>query len=152
MLSDEESKDRMEDSDSDEDGRVTWEEIVQDTYGSDPEDLALEDRLIENDKVTFEAADLNRDGYLDGDEFKAYTHPEETPRMLEVILKQAFVDYDKDKDSYINFQEFLGERAEGQDKEWLVVEKDKFDNVYDKNNDGKLDMNEVHVWLIPSNE
>ncbi|OXU24995.1 hypothetical protein TSAR_006379 [Trichomalopsis sarcophagae] len=152
MLSDEESKDRLEDADADGDGKVTWEEIVQDTYGSDPEDLALEDKLIENDKATFNVADLNGDGYLEGDEFKAYTHPEETPRMLDLILKQAFVDYDKDKDAFISFQEFLGDRADGQDKEWLLVEKEKFDHVYDTNNDGKLDITEVHAWLVPSNE
>jgi Ca2+-binding EF-hand superfamily protein len=152
MLSDKESKDRLEDVDADEDGRVTWEEILQDTCGSDPEDLSVDDALIANDKATFQEADLNKDGYLEDDEFKAYTHPEETPRMLNLILKQAFDDYDKDGDSYISFQEFLGDRAEGQDKEWLIVEKDKFDRVYDRNGDGKLNITEVHSWLFPSNE
>ena len=152
MLSDEESKDRLEDADSDSDGRVTWEEIVQDTYGSDPEDLALEDKLIENDKATFTLADLNKDGYLDANEFKAFSHPEETPRMLDLILRQALNDHDKDKDNAISFQEYLADRAEGQDKEWLIVEKDKFDHIYDKNSDGKLDITEVHAWLVPSNE
>ena len=152
MLSDEESKDRLEDADADEDGKVSWEEILQDTYGSDPEDLAVEEKLIVNDKITFNAADLDKDGYLDATEFKAFTHPEEEPRMLDIILKQATEDYDKDEDSYISFQEYLGERGDGQDKEWLLVEKDKFDHEYDKDKDGRLDKDEVQSWLIPSNE
>ncbi|XP_014234106.1 reticulocalbin-2 [Trichogramma pretiosum] len=152
MLSDEESKDRLEDADSDEDGRVTWDEILQDTYGTDPEDLAIEDKAIQNDKDTFDVADLNQDGYLNPIEFKAYTHPEEEPRMMDIIMKQAMEDYDKDGDSYVSFQEFLGARAESHDKEWLLVEKEKFDNEYDKDKDGKLNQNEMKAWLIPSNE
>ncbi|KAJ8669614.1 hypothetical protein QAD02_000873 [Eretmocerus hayati] len=152
MLSDEESKDRLEDADSNEDGKITWEEIVHDTYGSDPEDLALEDKLIENDKALFEVADLNKDGYLDTEEFRAYSHPEETPRMLDLVLKQTFADYDKDLDSFISFQEYLGDKAEAHGKEWLITEKEKFDHGYDKNGDGKLDVSEVPAWLIPSND
>lgn len=152
MLSDEESLERLEDADANEDGRVTWDEILQDNYGSDPEDLATDDKIIENDKIVFDAADLNKDGYLDSDEFKAYSHPEETPRMLDLILKHGLNEHDKDKDNYISFQEYLGDRADGQDKEFLIIEKDKFDHVYDKNSDGKLDINEVQNWLVPSNE
>lgn len=152
MLSTEESEDRLDDADTNEDGKVSWEEILQDTYGSDPEDLAEEDKLIEDDRVTFNAADLNGDGYLDSDEFKAYTHPEETPRMFPLLLQQALDDKDTDKDGSISFQEFLGDRARGEDKEWLLVEKDKFDHDYDKNQDGKLDSEEILAWLVPSNE
>lgn len=156
MLSAEESQDRLEDADTNEDGKVSWPEVVQDTYGSDPEDLSLDenslDKLVHTDKETFEAADLNNDGYLDSEEFKAYTHPEETPRMFPLLLKQALDEKDTDKDGYINFQEFLGDRAKSEDKDWLIVEKDKFDHEHDKNKDGRLDSDEVLTWLVPSNE
>ncbi|XP_043272730.1 reticulocalbin-2 [Venturia canescens] len=152
MLSTEESQDRLEDADTDEDGKVSWEEIVQDTYGSDAEDLAAEDRLIADDKATFNLADLNNDGLLDKEEFKAYTHPEETPRMYPLLLQQALEEKDTDKDGSISFQEFLGNRAKNEDKEWLIVEKDKFDHEHDKNQDGKLDSSEVLAWLVPSND
>lgn len=152
MLSEEESQDRLEDADTDEDGKVTWDEVLQDTYGNNHEDLAIEDQLIQNDKQMFEAADLNKDGYLDSEEFKAYTHPEETPRMFSLLLKQALEDKDTDKDGYVNFQEFVSDRAKSKDKEWLLVEKDKFDYEYDKNGDGRLDNDEVLSWLVPSNE
>lgn len=152
MLSDEESLERFEDSDANEDGKITWDEILQDNFGSDPEDLAVDDKLVENDKTLFNAADINNDGYLDSDEFKAFSHPEETPRMLDIILKHGLDEHDKDKDNYVSFQEYLGDRADGQDKEFLVIEKDKFDHVYDKNSDGKLSINEIQNWLVPSNE
>lgn len=152
MLSAEESEDRLDDADTNEDGKVSWDEILQDTYGSDPEDLALDEKLIQDDKQTFEAADLNKDSYLDAEEFKAYTHPEETPRMFPLLLRQALADKDVDGDGYINFQEFIGDRAKSKDKEWLVAEKDKFDYEHDKNGDGRLDSDEILSWLVPSNE
>ncbi|KAG7199685.1 hypothetical protein KM043_014272 [Ampulex compressa] len=152
MLSVEESQDRLEDADTDEDGKVTWDEVLQDTYGLDPEDLDVNEKLITDDKQMFEAADVNDDGYLDTEEFKAYTHPEETPRMLPLLLKQALEDKDSDKDGFISFQEFIGNRAKAEDKEWLLTEKDNFDYVHDKNRDGRLDADEILSWLVRSNE
>ncbi|XP_033331412.1 reticulocalbin-2 [Megalopta genalis] len=152
MLSDEDSQDRLEDTDSDKDGKVSWAEILQDMYGSDSEDLEADVKLITDDKQTFEAADMNKDGYLDPDEFKAYTHPEETPRMFPLLLRQALDDKDMDKDGYISFQEFIGNRAKAENKEWLLVEKDKFDYEHDKDKDGRLDSDEILSWLVPSND
>ncbi|XP_035734514.1 reticulocalbin-2-like isoform X2 [Vespa mandarinia] len=152
MLSTEESQDRLEDADSDEDGKVSWDEILQDIYGSDPQDLALDDQLIHYDKETFDAADLNKDGYLDSEEFKAYTHPEEVPRMFPLLLKQVLDEKDIDKDGCISFQEYIGERAKSEDKEWLLIKKDKFDHEYDKNGNGKLESDEILSWRVPSNE
>lgn len=152
MLSAEESQDRLDEADIDGDDKVTWDEILQDTYGNNPEDLSFDDKFIQNDKEIFEAADLNKDGYLDSEEFKAYTHSEETPRMFPLLLKQALEDKDTDKDGYINFQEYVGDRAKSKDKEWLLSEKDKFDYEHDKNRDGRLDSDEILSWLVPSNE
>lgn len=152
MLSDESSQDRLEDTDVNKDGKVTWNEILQDTYGSDPDDLEADVKLISDDRQTYDAADMNKDGYLDPEEFKAYTHPEETPRMFPLLLKQALEDKDLDKDGYVSFQEFIGNRAKSENKEWLLVEKDKFDYEHDKNKDGRLDSEEILSWLVPSNE
>lgn len=152
MLSTEESQDRLEDVDVDNDGTVSWTEILQDTYGADPEEIAADDKLISYDRHTFKAADANDDGVLDTEEFKAYTHPEETPRMFPLLMNQALKEKDMNKDGLINFQEFIGDRAKSEDKEWLITEKDKFDNEYDKNGDGILDSLEIFHWLIPSNE
>lgn len=100
----------------------------------------------------FEAADKNKDYKLDPVEFVAFSHPEEHPEMLPIILKQTLRDKDKNGDGFIDFQEFLGERALNQDKDWLMVEKDKFDHEFDKDRDGKLNGNEILSWVVPSNE
>ena len=38
------------------------------------------------------------------------------------------------------------------DREWLLTEKDAFDNEHDKNGDGVLNSEEILGWVIPSNE
>lgn len=152
MLTTEETQDRLEDTDADDDGKISWDEILQDTYGTDPEDLVVDEKIITVDKQTFEAADIDQNGYLDPEEFKAYTHPEETPRMFPLLLKQALDENDIDKDGFISFQEYIGNRATAEDKEWVVIEKNKFDYEHDKNGDGQLDSDEILSWLLPSNE
>lgn len=37
------------------------------------------------------------------------------------------------------------------DKHWLIAEKDKFDEEYDKDHDGKLSASEILSWVVPSN-
>lgn len=98
------------------------------------------------------AADINNDGLLEDEEWTAFSHPEEHPAMLPFILKQTLREKDTNKDGEIDFQEFVGERAKEHDKDWLQVEKQKFDNEFDKNKDGVLKGNEILSWVVPSNE
>ncbi|XP_069674456.1 reticulocalbin-2 [Periplaneta americana] len=161
MLSEEESQDRFEDADENEDGLVTWAEYIADSYGiqdSDEEndisneDKSEEDKLLSDDKIMFEAADRNKDGSLNKGEFLMFSHPEEHPDMLPVILKQTLEEKDTNGDGFIDFQEFTGDRAKSHDKEWLIVEKEKFDNEFDKDRDGKLNGGEILSWVVPSND
>lgn len=111
-------------------------------------------QLIADDKVMFYAADANKDHVLSPQEFVVFSHPEEHPTMLPIILQQTLRDKDKNNDGFIDFQEFIGDKGLGlgHDKDWLLVEKDKFDNEYDKDNDGHLNSNEILAWVVPSNE
>ena len=43
-------------------------------------------------------------------------------------------------------------RGKDQTKEWLVSEKDRFDNDLDRNKDGYLDDPEIGSWIVPSND
>ena len=43
-----------------------------------------------------------------------------------------------DGDGILSFQEYLGDRGEGKDKEWLLSEKDRFDQELDKSGDNFL--------------
>ena len=66
---------------------------------------------MSDDKILFEAADKNKDGSLNKAEFLMFSHPEEHPDMLPVILKQTLQDKDTDGDGFISFQEFVGDRG-----------------------------------------
>lgn len=161
-LTEEEGSERFEEVDHNEDNKVTWQEYLKDTYDMTNEgDLRdpfqtphaeAEDKLIEDDRRMFQAADLNNDGVLSSSEFIVFFSPEEHAHMLPIILEQTLKDKDKDGDGRINFQEFIGDSAENHDKEWLLTEKEKFDSDYDKDGDGMLNGNEILSWVVPSNE
>ena len=59
---------------------------------------------------------------------------------------------DKNNDGKIDFQEYVGDRAKDQNKDWLMQEKERFDADLDKNKDGFLDDAEILAWVIPDNE
>ena len=76
---------------------MTWEEYFEDEYDfgdeqnpdlSDPA-TAEEWKLMEEDKILFQAADMNQDGKLDNKEYLAFTHPEEDPSMKPHVLRQV---------------------------------------------------------------
>lgn len=158
-LSAEDSKDRFDDADEDEDGFVSWDEYKAEEYDFDDEDVDMDDpdmaeewKLMEEDRYLFRAADFNEDGKLDTREFLAFSHPEEDLQMRPHVLDQVLKEKDADLDGQLNFQEYVGERGSGKDKEWLISEKDRFDNELDKNGDNILNREEILAWIIPSNE
>lgn len=42
--------------------------------------------------------------------------------------------------------------AANEDPEWILVEKDRFMNDYDKDADGRLDPQELLSWVVPNNQ
>lgn len=163
-LSEEEANDRFDEVDADTNEIVTWREYLKEMYdiqsdeGSDKLEIEISEQsleqsqLIEDDRAVFLAADLNKDGELNRDEFVLFISPEEHPQMLPIILNQTLRDKDKNGDGKIDFQEFIGEGARDHDKEWLIAEKERFDSQYDKDQDGTLNGNEILSWIVPSNE
>uniref|UniRef100_A0A6P7F674 Reticulocalbin-3 n=1 Tax=Diabrotica virgifera virgifera TaxID=50390 RepID=A0A6P7F674_DIAVI len=156
MLSEEEAKDRLEEPDENNDGQVTWEEYLADTYGLDSSENNIDiggenEHLIESDRAMWKAADVNGDGILDENEWAPFSHPEEYPSMLPLILEQTLKEKDTDGDNGLIFQEFVGERGTHMSKEDLLTEKSKFD-AFDSNGDGKLTGNEILSWVVPSND
>lgn len=119
---------------------------------TDDQSTEEEKKLVKDDKKMFEMADVNADRKLTGVEFTMFLSPEEFPEMLPIILDQTLRDKDLNKDGKISFQEFIGESAKHHDKEWLVVEKEKFDTDFDKDQNGMLTGHEILSWVVPSNE
>lgn len=119
-LSEEESKEKFDEADKDKDGKVTWAEYRAETYGVENEEESNifsgkehdeEQRLMKNDRELFDSADLNNDGQLDPKEFLSFTHPEEAPHMLDVILKQTLEEKDTNKNGFVDFKEYIGDRG-----------------------------------------
>jgi len=52
MLSEEESKERFEEVDENGDGRVSWREYVEETFGIDADDTAIPLQDLEEAKVS----------------------------------------------------------------------------------------------------
>lgn len=162
MLSKEESKERFDDADEDNDGYVTWAEHLKETYGvNDPSgiDLSAYDgdettRMMKEDKDLFEGADADSDGKLSEEEFVAFSHPEEDEKMIPIIIEHTMAAKDEDKDGLLSFSEYVQGilKEEDNNDETLLMEKERFDEEYDKNMDGVLDKVEIKHWLIPDNQ
>lgn len=63
------------------------------------------------------------------------------------------------KGEYVSFKEKSGFKlakcfllAAREDPEWILVEKDRFVNDYDKDKDGKLSPQELLFWIVPNNQ
>jgi len=162
MLSREDSDERLKEEDQNEDGFIDWSEhkesefegIDEDNSAGKMDSETLDDlQMLFEDKVLFEAADFNGDSKLDGDEYFAFTHPEDNiVRMRGALLANTKHQKDENKDGKIDFQEFIGQRGKDHDKEWLQDEKERFDNDLDTNKDGSLDDTEIIHWIVPSEE
>ncbi|CAN7976297.1 unnamed protein product [Ixodes persulcatus] len=91
LLTQEEAAERFEDEDKDGDGKVTWDEHVREAFGSSHRDTDPNEeddlRLMEEDDRYFKAADANKDGALDKEEFPKFSHPSEFPEMQNVSCK-----------------------------------------------------------------
>lgn len=155
-LAEEEATDRFEDCDENKDHKVSWQEYILDTYSLESEEDndvdfdVTQAQLISDDKELFKAADIDNDGFLNIDEFIKFNNPEEHPELLPIVLNQTLKDKDINNDGKIDFQEFVGDSGRDKDKEYLITEKDRFDNDYDKDKNGYLQGNEVLSWILPS--
>lgn len=79
-----------------------------------------------------------------------FNKPEEYAQMSLIILKQTLNNKDLNADNVIDFDEFIGQKANRHDKEWVTITKKIFYKEYDKNGDGVLADNEILSWIIPN--
>lgn len=59
-------------------------------------------------KTKFTSADANGDGYLDKKEFGVFVHPQRHEHMVEHLVRDQLLAYDKDKNGVISRREYLG--------------------------------------------
>uniref|UniRef100_A0A8B9TNS5 Reticulocalbin 2 n=1 Tax=Anas platyrhynchos TaxID=8839 RepID=A0A8B9TNS5_ANAPL len=159
-----EAKQHFHDYDKDGDGLVSWKEYNLQMYDrviDFDENTVLEDQEEESfrqlhlkEKKRFEKANRDDVPDLNVDEFIAFEHPEEVEYMTDFVIQEALEEHDKDGDGFVNLEEFLGDLQERpkEDPEWILVEKDRFVNDYDKDKDGKLSPQELLFWIVPNNQ
>uniref|UniRef100_A0A8B9EBQ0 Reticulocalbin-2 n=1 Tax=Anser cygnoides TaxID=8845 RepID=A0A8B9EBQ0_ANSCY len=157
-----EAKQHFHDYDKDGDGLVSWKEYNLQMYDrviDFDENTVLEDQEEESfrqEKKRFEKANRDDVPDLNVDEFIAFEHPEEVEYMTDFVIQEALEEHDKDGDGFVNLEEFLGDYRRDptarEDPEWILVEKDRFVNDYDKDNDGKLSPQELLSWIVPNNQ
>lgn len=155
----EEANERMHEDDGNEDGMLTFAEIVDKQYGykeGDMKDLeAAEEghedhdmwKVISEDKRRFDAADLNKDGILEEEEFMAYFLPYNYAHMFPLEMERAMKELDKDNDGHVSMEEFIGDQ---QDEEHRQAELSQFEEL-DGDKDGKLSPEELRPWALADN-
>lgn len=143
--------------------KLSWEEYSNLVYGFmkgvDPKELEKDHEgitykgLYERDRRRWYTADADLDNMLTKDEFLAFLHPEETPRMRDLVVLEALEDIDKDKDGKISLSEYIGDMYQGENEndkpQWVLDEMEHFSRQRDKDGDGFLDEDEVKDWIVP---
>lgn len=149
--------------DKNSDNKVSWDEIRLSKYGIKdqsetsgilvaPQELDI--RKMKYDKERYYHADIDSDLKLNFNEFKMWLHPESDPGMMEFLHKEIMYKSDRNRDGFVNFNEYLARDHDNaaeieHDSDWLKYERQKF-NKYDENNDGKLDIEEIRIHYIPT--
>ncbi|XP_014672656.1 PREDICTED: calumenin-A-like [Priapulus caudatus] len=144
-------------SDSD---AMTFEHYKKVTFGDRQEDDDSEHgkmyaNMLKRDKRRWEGADENGDGKLTLKEFISFVHPEESEHMHDIIVQETMDDVDKDQDGFISVGEYLGDFSQKDENgdvepEWLETERQHFYSFRDKNQNGKMDPDEVKDWILPT--
>uniref|UniRef100_A0AC35TLT7 Reticulocalbin-2 n=1 Tax=Rhabditophanes sp. KR3021 TaxID=114890 RepID=A0AC35TLT7_9BILA len=154
-LDNEEAEERFAEIDVDNDQIITWKEYVSEAFGTDhvldAKDMKDPDdaKLFAEDQAYFEVADRNNDGQLSKEEFFYFQTPEHYDFMFDVLIKNTMLEKDENKDGKIDIKEYLGDTYNNPSGEWYEVEKNRFEEEYDKNHDGFLEGDELRAWLIP---
>ncbi|CAF1027668.1 unnamed protein product [Didymodactylos carnosus] len=146
---------------NDTDEFITWQEYDNATYyalyDSHPDDEKTTEhylRLQKKDRRRFNKADLNLDGKLNKEEFADFTHPENAPRMKELVITETIEDIDKNGDGLLSIEEYIGDMWNSEkgleEPEWIKNERENYKKYRDLNHDQYMDREEIEKWLMPS--
>ncbi|KAM4618324.1 reticulocalbin-2 [Polymixia lowei] len=157
------AEERFPEFDTDGDGVVSWEEynivaheqlinLDDNAVPEDPEQESLR-YLHLKERKRFDFADVDGTPGLNLTEFLAFTHPSEVDHMAEFAIEDVLSEYDRDKDGFINLNEFIGDVRSDEDNSpsrWEIEETVRFKELYDQDKDGKLNREEQLRWVAPN--
>jgi len=144
--------------------QLSWETYRKAVYGfmddMDVRDLEQDNEgfsykaMLSRDRRRWSVADRDGDDNLSRPEFAEFLHPEESPRMRDIVVAETIEDIDKDKDGKVSVDEYIGDMYRGGDDgddepEWVRNERETFSTYRDKDNDGFMGHDEVRDWIIP---
>ena len=150
--------------DADKNGKISWEEYKESAYGMVENLNEIHDhhrnltynQAIQRDRVRFESADQNGDKVLEREEFADFLHPQEAPHMRDIVVEETMVDMDKNKDGFVELEEYVNDlwpayerEKNAQEPDWLISEREQFHTHRDKDGDKRLNKEELGDWILP---
>ncbi|XP_030826323.1 reticulocalbin-3-like [Camarhynchus parvulus] len=144
--------------DRDSDGVVTWHEFSAQSFGDTQDfggspDPEAHRKLLERSRRRFRAADEDGDGRLEAAELDAFLHPEDFPRLQDLVVQETIEDLDRDGDGFVQVDEYIADLFEGPpgspEPPEIQREREQFLRVRDQDRDGRLGPPEVKLWLSP---
>lgn len=124
---------------------LKWDTYKRNTYGFDNDAIEGDDyaKFIDRDKVRWDKADLDGNGEMSAEEFRAFLHPEDAPHMHDIIIDETLEDIDKDHDGYISLQEYLDFMHQSSP----ITEEHYFRGELDRDGSELLDRQEILHWI-----
>lgn len=144
------------------DGKLDWKDYRALVYGQKEDDQEVPEeykKMITRDQRRWKVADYDSDGRLDRTEYGCFMHPEDCDHMRDIVVQETIEDIDKDKDGYVDIEEYIADmyrpsdypELQGREPEWVASEREMFREHRDKDNDGRLNREEMRDWIMPLN-
>lgn len=110
--------------------------------------------MLTRDRRRWSVADRDGDDFLTKAEFTEFLHPEEYPRMRDIVVAETLEDIDKNNDGKLSVDEYIGDMYRGgedevEEPQWVRNERETFAQYRDKDGDGFMSYEEVKNWVIP---
>jgi Ca2+-binding EF-hand superfamily protein len=147
------------------DGKVAWKDYIDAIYGvqaseddgKNDDDRSLS-KWVKRDNGRWKNADKDADGQLNKEEYGCFVHPESCAHMQDNVVKETISDIDKDGDGMIDVEEYIAdmyhpddkEARDGEEPDWVKAERENFAERRDVDHDGKLGVEEMREWIMPT--